>query len=387
MANYRIFVPARKGSEMPDITINVEASNWLVALKEGLKKIGEQGDSLSNILCETAEDGSMRVADPATKRVFVIKEVEAAGEESAEDLLMKEAEDRAKKSRDEAEKAEAARVEALKRVEELKIQEEASKAAVQAEAELKTQQRQQAEADLASAGAEATALANQAAEDATGTIGNIRIEEVQRSVREQAKKAGKAPEDDWDDDLDDWYDDDAGEGFENTLDGVLSDVFMATEDLYNMEANVASGTVLDQAMKHVSAEAGSVFLIELNTALQDLMIAAARGPIGKDIEGIKLARGKGIVGFSALKGIKLTVNNVQRNPNFYGKLDQQFGFKTQSLLCIPVVHEERLFGVIEMVNKTDDGEWSGDDRKVIESLANLLGKVLSYKASLVSLNI
>ncbi len=95
MANYRIFVPARKGSEMPDITINVEASNWLVALKEGLKKIGEQGDSLSNILCETGEDGSMRVADPATKRVFVIKEVEVTGEASAEDLLMKEAEERA----------------------------------------------------------------------------------------------------------------------------------------------------------------------------------------------------------------------------------------------------------------------------------------------------
>lgn len=387
MANYRIFVPARKGSEMPDITINVEASNWLVALKEGLKKIGEQGDSLSNILCETAEDGSMRVADPATKRVFVIKEVEATGEASAEDLLMKEAEERARKSREDAEKAEAARVEAMKRVEELKVQEESAKAAAEAEALLKTQQRQQAEVDLETAREEATALANQAAEDATGTIGNIRVEEVQRAVRDQARKDGAPGADEWDDDLDDWYDDDEGEGFENTLDGVLSDVFMATEDLYNLEPNQASGTVLDQAMKHVSAEAGSVFLIELNTALQDLIIAAARGPIGKDIEGIKLARGKGIVGFSALKGIKLTVSNVQRNPNFYGKLDQQFGFKTHSLLCIPVTHEERLFGVIEMVNKTDEDEWTNDDRKVIESLANLLGKVLSYKASLVSLNI
>ncbi len=275
----------------------------------------------------------------------------------------------------------------MKRVEELKVQEESAKAAAEAGAELRTQQRQQAEVDLETAREEAAALANQAAEDATGTIGNIRIEEVQRAVRDKARKDGVPGADEWDDDLDDWYDDDAGEGFENTLDGMLSDVFMATEDLYNLEPNQASGSVLDQAMKHVEAEAGSVFLIELNTALQDLVIAAARGPIGKDIEGIKLARGKGIVGFSALKGIKLTVNNVQRNPNFYGKLDQQFGFKTQSLLCIPVAHEERLFGVIEMVNKTGGDEWSSDDRKLIESLANLLGKVLSYKASLVSLNI
>ncbi len=386
MANYRIFVPARKGSEMPDITINVEASNWLVALKEGLKKIGEQGDSLSNILCETGEDGSMRVADPTTKRVFIIKEIEAA-EDSTADLLMQEAEEKAQKSREEAERADAVRAEAAKRVEELKVQEEAAKAAAKAEASLTTQQREQAEADLISAKEEATALANQAAEDATGTIGNIQIEEVPRTVREKDKKAEAAPKDEWDDDLDDWYDDDEGEGLENTLDGVLSEVFMATEDLYNLEPDDASGTVLDQAMKHVSAEAGSVFLIELNTALQDLSIAAARGPIGKDIQGMKLPRGKGIVGFSALKGIKLTVNNVQRNPNFYGKLDQQFGFKTQSLLCIPVAHEERLFGVIEMVNKTGEEEWTGNDRKVVESLANLLAKVLNYKASMVSLNI
>ena len=389
MANYRIFVPARKGSEMPDITINVEASNWLVALKESLKKIGEQGDNLSNILCETGEDGSMRVADPATKRIFIIKEVEATAEASDEDRLMREAEERAKKSREEAERADAARAEAAKRLEELKQQEEAAMAAAAAEAALKTQAREAAEVALESAKVEATALADQAAEDATGTIGNIQIEEIQRAVREKqkAEKTSASVSDEWDD-LDDWYEDGEGEGsVESTIDGVLSDVFMATEDLYNLEPNEASGSVLDQAMKHVAVEAGSVFLMEVNTALQDLSIAAARGPIGKDIEGIKLARGKGIVGFSALKGIKLTVNNVQRNPNFYGKLDQKFGFKTQSLLCIPVVHEERLFGVIEMVNKTGAGEWTNDDRNVVESLANLLGKVLNYKASMVSLNL
>ena len=389
MANYRIFVPARKGSEMPDITINVEASNWLVALKESLKKIGSQGDNLSNILCETGEDGTMRVADPTTKRVFIIKEIEATAEESADDRLMREAEERSKRSREEAERADAARVEARNRLEEMKQQEEAAKAAEEAEAGLRTRQRQAAEEVFNAAQEEATALAQQAAEDATGTIGSIRIEEVQRAVREKKKKEKKdAAKDEWDD-LDDWYDgDEETDSRENTLDEVLSDVFMATEDLYSQEPSEASSMVLDQAMKHVKAEAGSVFLIELNTALQDLMIASARGPIGQDIQGMKLPRGKGIVGFSALKAIKLTVNNVQRNPNFYGKLDKQFGFRTRSLLCIPVMHEERLFGVIEMVNKTsEEGEWSNYDRSVVESLANLLGKVLNYKANMVSLNI
>ncbi|MBM4372504.1 MAG: hypothetical protein FJ098_12665 [Deltaproteobacteria bacterium] len=111
MAGYSIFVPARKDSGMPDITITVEASNWLVALKEGLRKVGEQGDNLSNILCETSDDGSMRVADPRTKRVFIIREGAAAAQ--VDEGLVREAEERARRSREEAERAEAARVEAL----------------------------------------------------------------------------------------------------------------------------------------------------------------------------------------------------------------------------------------------------------------------------------
>jgi len=248
-----------------------------------------------------------------------------------------------------------------------------------------TRQRQAAEDALAVARQEAEERARQAAEDATGTVGSIRVEEVKAATREAFLP--KKKDERWED-LDDWYGSDGdGSALENTLDSVLSDVFMATENIYNLEPAEASGVVLDQAMKHVRAEAGSVFLVELNTALQDLVIAAARGPIARNLEGLKLPRGKGIVGFSALKGIKLTVSNVQRNPNFYGKLDQQFGFRTRSLLCIPIVFEERLFGVLEMVNRVDGEEWTSFDHNVVESLANLLGKVLNVRAGLIALNL
>ncbi len=97
---------------MPDLSIKVEASNWLVALKESLRQIGEQGDALANIVCETGPDGSLRIADPGSKRVFIIRQ---AADTADDDALVQEAERRAAESRAEAEAAAAVTQEAASR--------------------------------------------------------------------------------------------------------------------------------------------------------------------------------------------------------------------------------------------------------------------------------
>jgi hypothetical protein len=360
MANYRVFVPSRKGSGKPDLTISIEASNWLVALKASLNQLGEQGDNLSNILCETAEDGTLRVADPDSRRVFLIQELAGASRD-----LEKEAEENARKSRKEAEEAEEVRRKAMATLE--KLRKEDVLQATAAQSATREKAKHEAEVALSDAKRKAEVAADKAADDATGTVGEIKVE-----VGRKDKK--------WED-LDDWYSEDDKQP-ESELDGAISDVFMSTEALYTMEEEDAMSFILDQAIKHVASEAGSVFQIMTNSALQDLKIVAARGPVGKKIEGLTLPRGKGIVGFSALKSLKLVVNNVQRNPNFYGGLDKQFGFKTTSLLCVPLVFEGMLYGVLEMVNKKHGQEWTNNDLKIVEVLADMLAKAINYRRSL-----
>jgi len=372
MAKYNVFVPAKKGSEMPDLTIKVEASNWLVALKESLRQIGEQGDSLANIVCETAEDGSLRVADPAGKRVFLIRQVA----QMEEDKLVAEAERRAAESRRLAEMAAAAKLETENRLKELETK-AAPPAAAAAEApktdELKKleNERRKLEAELAAARVKLEAAANKAAEEATGVLGKVEVERTE-------KKSGKAAaKDEWGD-LDDWYD--GVDAKEETIDDVVSDIFLATEDLHEKEEKEAAQIVLDLATQHVSAEAASVFFSDINSALKDLVIAIASGPIGKKIVGIRVPLGKGIVGFSVVNGVKLIVNQVDKNPNFYGKLDQEFGFKTRSILCVPIQHEDRTYGAIELINKKgEEKQWTTNDANIMESLAKILGRAVDTK--------
>jgi chemotaxis protein histidine kinase CheA len=392
---YSVFVPAKKDSEMPDLSIRVEASNWLVALRESLRQVGEQGSTLSNIVCETAPDGSLRVADPGSRRVFVIKQVTDAGQ----DQLAKEADERAAESRRLAEAAAKAKEETETRLKEVQTQ-----MAAPTVPEVKTveqddmvkklaEERAKLEAQLAEARAKLEAAAHKAAEEATGVVKNLEIQKVEKKPpKEEPKPKGKekgkekekakaapAKKEEWGD-LDDWYDN--VDVAEQTIDNVVSDLFLATENLHEKEEVEAAGFVLELANRYCDAEAASVFYTDFKSALKDLAIVAASGPIGQKITGLRVPLGRGIVGFSVVNKVKLIVNQVDKNPNFYGRLDQEFGFKTKSILCVPITHEEMIYGALELVNKKGADPWNTFDSNVMESLAKLLGKAIQMRVAL-----
>jgi GAF domain-containing protein len=160
---------------------------------------------------------------------------------------------------------------------------------------------------------------------------------------------------------------------------MVADVFLATDNLHEEDEAVAAKQVLDLANQHVEAEASSIFFSDMNSALKDLIIVEASGPVANKIKGIHVPVGKGIVGFCVQNGVKLTVNSVQQNPNFYGKLDQEFGFRTSSILCVPIQHGSRTYGAIELINKKGDGKWSTNDANVLESLGMILGRAIETR--------
>ena len=407
MATYNVFVPAKKGSEMPDMTIKVEASNWLVELKESLRQIGDGHEGLSNIVCETAPDGSLRVADPGSKRVFLIKQAEAKDD----DLMAAEADRRAAESRAAAEAAAQAKAETESRLLQFENQIKSAPApapepvseptpepvvveapapepiavvepvidTAQEEAVMRLQEeRQQLEAELAAAKAKLEAAALNAANEATGVLGNVEVERHERKPKAD-KKASKKAADEWDD-LDDWYD--GVDEEEQTVDDVVSEMFMATEDLHEKDPKEAASFVLGLINKYVEAQAASVFMSDVNSALNDLIITAASGPIGDKIVGIHVPLGKGIVGFSVVNGVKLIVNSANNNPNFYGKLDEEFGFQTKSILCVPIQFEDRTYGAIELINKPNDESWTTYDSNVLESVGRLMGRAVETRIAL-----
>lgn len=144
------------------------------------------------------------------------------------------------------------------------------------------------------------------------------------------------------------------------------------------DGNDACRRALDICLDLVPCEAGSVLRGGLNHA--HLTFAAVAGPAAETLLGRELPFGRGIVGASFDLGISITVDDVQEDPRHVSSFDEETGFRTRSVLCVPVQGREQYHGAVQLLNPTD-GVFSPWQRDVVEQLAASLASTLDGVAS------
>ena len=355
MSLFEVFIPAKPGSDNKSVYLQVEASSWLLALRSGLRQVGEQGDQFKQVMVQNREDGTVVVKDPTARRVFRIKELGAAKETSAQ---VEDARIEQENLRREAEQAAQTRLDAEKRLKETIAKEKAAEKRGGAEAAKAAGERREAERQFGELQVRERDLAKRAAENAEGRSLEVDVKYVDDKTDLEVEDKAEESEGrvDW------------------NIDDVLSDMFMEAEELENKDFQQAQEFVLGLADGVIKSEASSVILTDSASLLADMYFSAARGPVSSEIKKIRIPRGKGIVGFSVQIGMPLTVSNVQKNPNFFGIADAKTGFKTKSLLCVPIPYGERILGAIELINKIGANKWAPEEVNVMVFLAKKLGE-------------
>ncbi|XP_066577007.1 cGMP-specific 3',5'-cyclic phosphodiesterase isoform X3 [Amia ocellicauda] len=94
---------------------------------------------------------------------------------------------------------------------------------------------------------------------------------------------------------------------------------------------------------------------------------------------IRLEWGKGIVGHVASTGRPLNIRNAYEDPRFNAEVDQITGYKTQSILCMPIKnHREEVVGVAQAINKKcgKNGTFTEQDEKDFSAYLAFCGIVL-----------
>ncbi|WP_300460580.1 sensor domain-containing diguanylate cyclase [Desulfobacula sp.] len=76
------------------------------------------------------------------------------------------------------------------------------------------------------------------------------------------------------------------------------------------------------------------------------------------VKDVRLALGQGAAGHCALKQELLVLEDVRDYDFFHGKVDELSGYRTKSLVCVPIVFAGRTLGVLEMVNPRSLDEMS-----------------------------
>ncbi len=132
--------------------------------------------------------------------------------------------------------------------------------------------------------------------------------------------------------------------------------------------------VLDNAMNYVeeltNAETSSIF--EVDYERDELRFRLARGKWGSKVQEIRLAMGEGIAGRVAREGKPILVPDVEQEKRFTPRVDAHTGFKTRSIICVPIKHKGRLIGVLEVLNKRG-GPFDEDDVELLTVVSNQIG--------------
>ncbi len=111
--------------------------------------------------------------------------------------------------------------------------------------------------------------------------------------------------------------------------------------------------LMDTAADITGAEAGSVLLLDRSTG--DLFFAVATGEDGAKLSDVRLKPGEGIAGWVAKTGKAALVNDVNSDDRHTAAADDRSGFRTNSLVAVPMIFDGTVIGVLEAVNKKRGG--------------------------------
>jgi len=139
-------------------------------------------------------------------------------------------------------------------------------------------------------------------------------------------------------------------------------------------AALASSTFnLNQVLKHtmdmirelMNVEGGSLLLLEDG----QLRFAVAFNLKLETLPDVRLKLGQGIAGKVAARGEPIIDNHMQNSPYFLADIDRKTGFTTTATLCVPIISQGKILGVIEVLNKLD-GKFNRQDEDLLQSIAS-----------------
>jgi len=117
-------------------------------------------------------------------------------------------------------------------------------------------------------------------------------------------------------------------------------------------------------------QAETVSVLFYDAGRKNMVFQVALGKRGKEIVGLKVPVGEGVVGWVAKHQRPLIINDLQKDRRYSPKLERQLGLKTRSIMSIPLKRRNRMIGVIEAVNCRKPERFTEDDLHIFLALGD-----------------
>jgi len=151
-------------------------------------------------------------------------------------------------------------------------------------------------------------------------------------------------------------------------------VITSPSDLLEMVMNI-----LSIALDAVESQDGSILLLDEES--DELVFVAVVGDRADELTDFRIPAGAGVAGWVNLHKKAALVSDVRKDDRWISAVDQSIGFHTQSLMAVPLLLEDRVLGVLEVVNSRSEDHFNDKDLELLQLVARLASYVFGSAES------
>ncbi|MDR1179232.1 MAG: sigma 54-interacting transcriptional regulator [Spirochaetales bacterium] len=158
--------------------------------------------------------------------------------------------------------------------------------------------------------------------------------------------------------------------FNQAIDPKKFETFIGINNLINADYDdiqLLLTAILESAMRLVGGEASSLLLAEKDS--RKLFFELALGCRGPEVKQFSRNPGDGIAGWVVEHGTSLSVNEGEKDENFFSDISTQAGFPVASIAAVPMNVKDGAIGVIELIRRKGDRRFTQEDLDWLEVFA------------------
>jgi GAF domain-containing protein len=127
-------------------------------------------------------------------------------------------------------------------------------------------------------------------------------------------------------------------------------------------------SIVEVARAIFRAKASSIFLLDEET--DELVFEAVAGEGSESLVGRRFPSSTGIAGFVLVSRQPLVIEDVLEDPRFSRETAESTGFLPKGLMAVPLLHEERALGVLEVLDRPSDAHFTLAEMDLLGLFAN-----------------
>ncbi len=132
----------------------------------------------------------------------------------------------------------------------------------------------------------------------------------------------------------------------------------------SLELDEVLELIMSASRAVLRAEACSLLLAD--PATDELVFTVAQGPVADQLrDSHRVKKGSGIAGYVFETGEPQLIEDVYEDPRFHPGFDRRTGYRTRSMLCVPIQAKERVIGVSQVINRQDGLPFTREDLETL----------------------